>query len=158
MTTPRTLLIVDDDPSTRRSLIRTLSDPEYRILQAESAEGAFAILDRGEVQVVLSDYHMGGIDGVTFLSQLEQRYPKTVRLLLTSDMSTDVMIDAVNEGRARRVIYKPWHDEQLRAVVRQCLGLPRAPVQRPAVYRLEPMGKATVDRLAAMLGVDIRRD
>jgi len=158
MTTLRTLMIVDDDPVTRRSLTRALNHSEYEIIQAGSAERALEILATTEVHLVIADYHMGGMDGATFLSQVERRHPNVVRLLLTSDSSTEVIVAAVNDGRARRVLYKPWQDEQLCATVRQCVGLPRHPARRPNVYSLRPMGQTTVNRLVAMLGVEISKD
>ncbi len=154
-----TLLIVDDDPFTRRSLARTLNSQEYRILQAENSDRGLSILASTEVNAVISDFHMGeGLDGAGFLAEVERRFPNVVRLLLTSDSATDVMIAAVNEGRARRVLYKPWHDDQIRTVVRQCLGLPKRPAAPGGVYTLEPMGPRTVNRLAALLGVDIAKE
>jgi len=154
----RTLLIVDDDVLARRALTRTLTDPAYRIVHAENPKQALAILEKEKIQVVLSDYHMGFDSGATFLAEVERRFPNVVRLLLTSDTATDVMVAAVNEGRARRVLYKPWHDDQLRAAVRQAFGLPRVPVREPGVYNVKSMSKITVTRIAALLGVEMADD
>ncbi len=155
MTQPRRiLLIVDDDAIARRTLSRTLQDTSYDILQAEGPEDAFALLAAHEVSVVISDHHMKGALGTTFLSEVETRYPKAVRILLTSDTSTQVFVGAINDGHARRVLYKPWADDQIRSVVRQAMGMPKQrAASSPGVYTLKPLSSGTLTRIKAMFGV-----
>jgi DNA-binding NtrC family response regulator len=152
--TTRKLLIVDDDSMARRAIERTLQDPDYQIFSASSPSEALAILEKEDIRVVLSDHHMGRETGAAFLSVVETKYPHVVRILMTSDTSTGVFIAAVNEGHARRVLYKPWVDEQLHAVVRQAFNLPRRRPQRAPVYEIKQPSSRTLTKIAAMLGVD----
>jgi DNA-binding NtrC family response regulator len=149
----RKLLIVDDDPIARRAISRSLEDADYEILQADGPTQALQILSDNDIKVVISDQHMRNALGTAFLSIVEAKFPNTVRVLLTSDTSTDVFVSAVNEGHARRVLYKPWVDEQLRGVVRQCFGLPRKKNAVP-VYTIKPQTSRTLSKIAALLGVD----
>ena len=154
-TTPtRTLLIVDDDPMALRAIARTLQDPDFQIMSASSPSEALALLEHNDIRVVLSDYHMGTETGAAFLSIVETKFPNIVRILMTSDTSTEVFVDSVNVGHARRVLYKPWVDEQLHAVVRQGFNLPRLRVQKSSVYEIREPGRRTLTKIAAMLGVD----
>ncbi len=150
----RKLLIVDDEPIARRSIARSLADPEYEIMQADCPAQALALLAEHDIKVVISDQHMPGVSGTSFLATVQASYPDVVRVLLTSDTSTDVFVAAVNEGHVRRVLYKPWADEQIRSVVRQCFGLPRRSPNAPPVYSLKPQTSRTLRRIAAILGVD----
>lgn len=124
------LLVVDDDPMIRRAIARAAEDPDYEILLADAPTAALELLAKNAVQVVISDQHMRGARGTDFLAIVEAKYPEIVRILLTSDTSKSVFVSAVNKGQARRVLYKPWNDEQLHTIVRQALGLP---VRRAAV-------------------------
>jgi DNA-binding NtrC family response regulator len=154
MTTKRKMLIVDDDPMARRALLRTLADDDYEIVQASSPSEALGILaENMDIKVVVSDQHMGRETGAAFLSVVESKYPSIVRILLTSDTSTETFVSAVNEGHARRVLYKPWQDEQLSTVVRQGFGLPRrAAAKKPAVHILKEPSARTLTKLRALLG------
>jgi response regulator RpfG family c-di-GMP phosphodiesterase len=157
MTTPKTnrkLLIVDDDPIARRAIARSLEDADYEILQAEGPSEALKVMNEHDIKIVISDQHMRGATGTGFLSVVEAKFPNTVRLLLTSDTSTDVFVAAVNDGHARRVLYKPWVDEQLRGAVRQYFGLPRRRPGAPPVFEVKPQSARTLDRIAALLGAD----
>ena len=78
----RCLLIVDDDDYVRRSLLRLLRRDGYRILEANSAAAAFELLATEEVQVILSDQRMPGMNGTEFLSRAKTIYPDTIRIVL----------------------------------------------------------------------------
>lgn len=146
----RKLLIVDDDPIARRAIARTLADKDYEIVQAESPSRALELMQEHHFRVLITDQHMPGSEtGTDFLAMIEILFPDTIRILLTSDTSTEVFVAAINGGKARRVVYKPWHDEQLHNVVRQSFGLPR---KRPAPPLKQPTA-TTLTRIAAMLGV-----
>ena len=149
----RKMLVVYDDPMARRAILRTLEDDDYQILQAASPSEALEILANNEdIKVVLSDHHMGRETGAAFLSVVEAKYPQIVRILMTSDASTETFVAAVNEGHARRVLYKPWQDEQLVGVVRQGFGLPRRTGKKPVVHVLREPSKNTMTKLRALLG------
>lgn len=148
------ILIVDDDPMARRALARTLSDDDFEVVQASNPTDGLEILAKNDVQVVLSDFHMGREKGSTFLSIVEQRHPNVVRILLTSDTSTEVFVSSVNVGHARRVLYKPWHDEQVQTVVRQAFGMTRRAAKKPVAYSLRPPSARTLTKLKALLGVE----
>lgn len=148
----RKLLLVDDDTITRRALARTLADPDFDILQADSPTQGLAMLAANEdIKVVISDFHMGRETGAGFLSVVERKYPNVVRILLTSDTSTNVFVAGVNEGHARRVLYKPWSGDQVISLVRHSFGLPRRATK---AYEVKPPTQRTLTRLAALLGVD----
>lgn len=144
------LLVVDDDPMIRRAIARAAEDPDYEILLADGPTAALELLSKHEIQVVISDQHMRGTRGTDFLAVVEARYPEIVRVLLTSDTSTSVFVSAVNKGHVRKVLYKPWNDDQLHTIVRQSLGLP---VRRAAVQHAPATSAAsqTFGKIASLL-------
>jgi response regulator RpfG family c-di-GMP phosphodiesterase len=124
----KTLLIVDDEDSVRRSLARTLRDDGYEIRQAAGAEQGLQLLSEQPVDMVMSDHKMPGMNGIDFLNNVRIRYPDTMRLLLTGFADLDMAIAAINEGGIYRFLTKPWDNNELRLSVK--LGFDRLLLER----------------------------
>lgn len=76
------LLIVDDE-SDMLDFLERVFRREYQVTRARSVEEALAALDRGPVEVVITDRRMPRRSGLDLLEIVAQRDPKTVRVLLT---------------------------------------------------------------------------
>ena len=93
-------LTVDDDPDVLNAIardLRTKYGRDYRVLRAESGTAALELLrelkERGTpVALLLSDQRMPGMDGVTFLSQAVEDFPKAKRVLITAYADTEAAI------------------------------------------------------------------
>lgn len=112
-----TILLVDDEENILRSLKRQLVDMEYRLLTVSSAARGLEVLASQEVSVIISDQRMPGISGTDFLTIARERYPDTVRILLTAYSDMQDTIDAVNKGGIYKFIHKPWDDHELKQVI-----------------------------------------
>ena len=108
-----TLLLVDDEPDVLAALQRALFDEPYEIFTAPDATEALAVLERRPVKVVVSDERMPGMSGADFLATVRERYPQTVRILLTGHASLESTRKAVNAGGIYRFFTKPWDEEEL---------------------------------------------
>ena len=115
------ILIVDDEPAITDLLKDVLSLEPYGILIAASAEEALPILDREQVDVVISDEIMPGMSGSEFLAAVRQKYPDTIRMILTGHASLESAIRAINEGEIYRFFTKPCNVFDLAITVRQAL-------------------------------------
>jgi thioredoxin reductase (NADPH) len=121
------LLSVDDDPAVSRAVARDLRrryGEEYRVMRASSAaEGLDALRElklRGDaVAVLLADYRMPQMNGVEFLEQAMDLFPRARRALLTAYADTDAAIQAINVVDVDQYLLKPWEpvDEKLYPVV-----------------------------------------
>jgi len=69
--------------------------------------------------VIISDYMMPAMDGVTFLKAARARFPGAVRILCTAAEDFRVALQAVNAGEVFRIISKPWHQQELLATINQ---------------------------------------
>ncbi|WP_298272727.1 ATPase, T2SS/T4P/T4SS family [Geobacter sp.] len=112
-----TLLFVDDEEGVLRALRRIFIDENYAILTAESAEKALAILGKQAVHLVVSDHRMPGMTGAQLLKEIKQRWPDTIRIMLTGYADVQSIMGAVKEGAVFKFITKPWNDEDLRLTV-----------------------------------------
>ena len=110
------LLTVDDDPAVSRAVARDLRrkyGEEFRILRASSAGEALEALRevklKGErVAAILADYRMPQMNGIEFLEQAMDLFPRARRALLTAYADTDAAIQAINVVDVDHYLLKPW--------------------------------------------------
>jgi putative nucleotidyltransferase with HDIG domain len=114
-----TVLFVDDEVNILKALQRLLRSEHMNVLCASRAQEALELLDKQQCQVVVTDQRMPEMTGVDLLSQVRQRFPDIVRMMLTGYTEMDVAVDAINRGEIYRLITKPWNDDELRATIRQ---------------------------------------
>lgn len=117
-----TILCVDDEANVLKSLKRLFLDEEYEILTAESGQKGLELLEQHQpVQIVISDYRMPEMDGVAFLKQIHDRWPETIRIILSGYADTAAVVDAINEGQVYKFIPKPWNDDELKVAIAKAL-------------------------------------
>ncbi|MEW6378453.1 MAG: HD domain-containing phosphohydrolase [bacterium] len=122
MTPKNSLLFVDDEPNITRSLQRLFQDDDYQIYTADSGDGALKILQTHAVSAVISDQKMPHMTGSQLLEKVREKYPETMRILLTGSSDIQAAISAINQGQIYLYITKPWVDEDLKIKVRQALA------------------------------------
>ncbi len=116
-----TVLCVDDEAGILSALKRLLRPTGYRVLTANSAAAGLELLTRETVDLVISDMRMPEMDGAQFLEQVRERWPDTIRLLLTGYADMTSTIHAINRGQIYRYIAKPWNDDELPLIIREAL-------------------------------------
>ena len=114
------VLIVDDDTETLELLREIVTKEGYQVQTAEHAQAALTKLDQEKPDVVITDIHMPGMDGITLLSEIKARSPETLVILLTAYGSLKTTVDAIKAG-AFDYLSKPFIVEEIRLVVRRAL-------------------------------------
>ena len=118
------VLIVDDE-QTILSCLREMFGLDYTIFTAPDAREALAILEREPMDVIVSDYNMPGMDGLSLLIEVKRRYPTLIRVLMTAYADMQLVIRAMNEGEIHRFIAKPYKSFEFRRILEECLGMAR---------------------------------
>jgi adenylate cyclase len=115
------LMVVDDEEGVRRSLKRVLEKDGYGIILAENGEEALNILrsDGRDIETVISDYRMPGMDGLETLIEVGRMNAEITRIILTGYATMASAIEAVNAG-IDGFLTKPFENEELRIKVREC--------------------------------------
>jgi len=113
------VLIVDDDELILKALSRILESAGFEPRCYLAPDEALAAIERDSPVVVISDYMMPSMDGITFLKHVRVRFPGAVRILCTAAEDFRVALQAVNAGEVFRIISKPWHQQELLATVNQ---------------------------------------
>ncbi|MBI5901298.1 MAG: response regulator [Rhodocyclales bacterium] len=144
---PVTLLLVDDEPSILSSLRRLLRPTGYVVHTAESGAAGLAILEREAIDLVISDMRMPEMTGAQFLEQVRNRWPATMRILLTGYADVSSTIDAINRGEIFRYVSKPWDEDQLKLTIRDALESSRL---RKENARLLALTRAQNEELAQL--------
>lgn len=113
------LMIVDDELDNLDLLYRTFRR-DFQVYKANHALSALEILDKeGEMAVIISDQRMPEMNGTEFLSRTVERFPDTIRILLTGFTDVEDLVEAINSGQVFKYITKPWSPERLRILVEQ---------------------------------------
>ncbi|MDP2827897.1 MAG: response regulator [Sulfuricellaceae bacterium] len=120
---PPALLFVDDEPNILSALRRLFRSHGYKIHTAEGGAEGLALLGQEPVDLVISDMRMPNMDGAQFLEQVREKWPDTVRILLTGYADVSSTIAAINKGQIYRYISKPWNDDDIVLLVKQALEL-----------------------------------
>ncbi len=116
-----TLLIVDDEILVLKSLTRVLDDFEGVILQAQSGQEALELLDRNDVDILLSDNQMPGMTGLELLETVKTLYPKIICLMMTGYADLQTAVEAINRGHVYKFIVKPWDNDKLAGLIQEAV-------------------------------------
>jgi response regulator RpfG family c-di-GMP phosphodiesterase len=116
-----TILCVDDEPNILSSLRRLFRGKGYEVHTATSGALGLELMAQQPIDLVISDMRMPEMDGARFLAQVRERWPNTVRLLLTGYSDVQSIQDAINCGEIYRYITKPWDDNDILLTVRHAL-------------------------------------
>lgn len=113
------LMVVDDEPDNLDLLYRTFRR-DFQVYKADSALSALEVLDeQGEMAVIISDQRMPEMNGTEFLGKTVDRFPDTIRILLTGYTDVEDLVEAINSGQVFKYITKPWNPEELKLVINQ---------------------------------------
>src|SRR5690242_884718 len=106
------VLYVDDEVGNRVVFEQSLMS-EFAIRTVADASEALRILNEFDVAVIVSDMRMPNIAGDDLLRIVKEKYPRTVRMILTAYPDVDPILKAINEGLVARYMLKPWNHEEL---------------------------------------------
>ena len=113
------ILIIDDDRTVRRALRLLLESYAFDCKEADDGLEGLTLLDGGlSVDVILSDYHMPIIDGISFLKALTYRVSgRGVPVILLSGNMTKQMEQSAKQAGAFAMIPKPYDPKKLLATI-----------------------------------------
>jgi DNA-binding NtrC family response regulator len=121
-TSRRSLLVLDDEEmvlTSLRNLFRLKTD--YEVIVHTSAQKALESAHARSIDLVISDYLMPEMDGITFLGQFKEIQPQTIRVLLTGYADKENAIRAINQVGLYQYIEKPWDNTALLVVIKNGL-------------------------------------
>lgn len=141
MIKPRVLIV--DDEEQNLTIFRGTFRRELKVFTASSAQAGLELLEKESdpIPVVITDQKMPEMQGVDFLVKVREKWPESVRMVLTAYTDVDAIIDAINRGNVYKFIYKPWEKEDLLLTI----------LNAHETYMLRQKNQALTDELLSTL-------
>ncbi len=116
------VMIVDDEEMVLMSIRSFLNlETSYEVLTFTSPVQALDYFAENEVDLVISDYLMPEMDGISFLGRVRDLRPDVPRIILTGYADKENAIKAINEVGLYQYLEKPWNNEDLQIILRNGL-------------------------------------
>ena len=122
------ILVVDDDTMVRVTIRASLLRAGHEVLEAGDGHEAIGVLEKAEVDLVVSDIIMPEVDGIGLLLKLRKQFP-LLRVTVISGGGRAQNVDFLRMAQtlgADQVLAKPFTPEQLQKAVQATLDAPRA--------------------------------
>jgi len=114
------VLVVDDEPKLCDLLASALSQGEIQVFTAGNGLHALAVLEREEIDLVISDWRMPGMDGPQLLAEIKSRYPGLPVIVMTAYSTVKNAVQSMRNG-AFDYISKPFDIDELDITVNKAL-------------------------------------
>lgn len=121
------VLIVDDNYDMLEVLQRNLKAQNFHTYKASSVIEAMNILKYSDIDLLITDLQMPGINGMELVKYVDEHFPSIPKLVITGFPSVDGAIDAVKSG-ALDYLVKPFTNEELKKAIEKSLqskGIPK---------------------------------
>lgn len=115
-----TILVIEDEERMRRVFDLVLRPEGYRLMLADSGEAGIALVNAGEIDLVLTDFQMGKVSGLDVLDHVTKKCPEVPVVIITGFGTVKSAVEAIKKG-AFDYISKPIDNEELKIVVKRAL-------------------------------------
>ncbi len=110
------ILVIDDEDIVRTSCSRTLVPEGYEVELVKNGFDGLALLEEGQVDLVLTDLKMPEIDGIEILRRIKEKWPQIEVIIITGYQTVDTAVKAIKLG-AFDYLEKPFTPDGLIASV-----------------------------------------
>ena len=172
--TKKTIVFVDDEPNILNGLRRMLYplQKDWNMLFVEGGAKALEILAQSDVNVVVSDMRMPGMNGFELLQTVRKRFPNVIRVMLTGQPDKDVYCEVM--AISHYFLWKPakfeelqmlfdsirnldisLHDNKLLHLIGGITSLPSLPPLFDRLMELIENQETNITQIAAVINEDI---
>lgn len=137
----QTVVIVDDEEMVLTSLSSFLAlETDYNVETFTSAKKALEFIKKSDVGLVISDYLMPEMDGISFLAKVKEVKPQIPRIILTGYADKENAIKAINDVGLFQYLEKPWSNDDLLIILRN--GLEKQKLMTKLQEKIDEINKA----------------
>jgi two-component system NtrC family response regulator len=119
-----TILIVDDEKNYPLILSAVLQEEGFETITANSALEAIEVIDHSDVDLVLTDMKMPGMDGIELLERVKDKNAELPVMMMTAHGTVEKAVEAMQKG-AYNYILKPFDNKQLVIYVNKAVAMYR---------------------------------
>lgn len=116
-TTSKTILFVDDEKQILRAVKRMFFRSDHRVLLASNGEEALGILAEQDVDMMITDMRMPGMDGHELLRIVKEGYPGLIRIALSGYTDKKIVLSALDKNLAKIYMFKPWNNDEFMTTI-----------------------------------------
>ncbi len=149
MSSPKHLLLIEDDPSLAAALATVLSAEGFSVEVARRGDDGCRRAANGSFDVILTDLRLPGLGGLEVIRRLHAEQPGTPILLMTAHGTTETAIEAMKEG-AFDYLLKPFEMEELIAATGRALASRRLQPSAPTPADPSPVPTALIGKSRRM--------
>ena len=114
------LLLVEDDQNAREGMKVALEEEGYEVIDKEKAEDALEVLKKKNVDLVITDLRLPGMDGVELLRKAQGVSPSTLVIIITAYATVENAVEAMKEG-AYDYVTKPINLDRFLLLVKRAI-------------------------------------
>lgn len=118
------ILAVDDEPNMRRLLEIGLRQAGYQVVSAENGQAALEVLKAEQIDLVVSDLHMPGMNGLALLKQIRSDHEALPFIMVTAQGEINTAVEAMKLGAADYIL-RPFDLEVLEVAIAKALDVQR---------------------------------
>lgn len=138
---PPTIIVVDDEEIVLTSIKSFLKlETDYNVVSFLSGKEALEYVINNNTDLIISDYLMPEMDGITFLSHVREIKPEVPRIILTGYADKENAIKAINEVGLFQYIEKPWDNDDLLIIIRN--GLEKQKLMKKLQEKIDQINQA----------------
>ncbi len=115
-----TILVVDDEPNYRIILEELLEDEGFEVLTASDGYNALEIAGETDIDLIVTDMQMPGMNGVELLAEAKKRWPDIPVIMVTAFGEVDKAVSAMQAG-AFNFLSKPFKNDELIANIKKAI-------------------------------------
>jgi len=139
--TDATIVIVDDEEMVLTSVNSFLAlETDYTVKTFISAKEALEFIAKEPIDLVMSDYLMPEMDGISFLAEVKKLRPEVPRIILTGYADKENAIKAINNVGLFQYIEKPWDNDDILIIFRN--GLEKQKLMKRLNQKIEEINTA----------------
>jgi DNA-binding response OmpR family regulator len=112
------ILVVDDEENMLQMLKTFFTEKEYTCFTASNGLAALELLDKEQVDVVITDMKMPGMDGLELLKKIKEKYDRISAVIMTGFSEEYTTTEALNMG-ADGYITKPFRNKELLLILKR---------------------------------------
>lgn len=135
------IVVVDDDVQVGKAIIRALNLENIRASYYDNPSDVLSLIEKGAIDVLITDYSMPVINGLELLHQLKHHNPLALGMLITGQGDFSLAVSAINEGSIIHFFTKPFKNEELIDTVNKAISI------FTERYHLEALRTADLDPL-----------
>lgn len=109
----RRILFVDDETRILKDFIKAFINTDFEVITADTGVEALEVLDKQNIDLVISDMRMPVMDGYDLLTEIKKRHPKVLRIILSGYSDEKVVFKALQKNVAKLYMFKPWENKKL---------------------------------------------